>query len=106
MAGGSLANIPVIADGGFVTAASVMKPVDSSSKGQYTLADAGKGSIVYSNTPDNIQIDLTNAAGTFRVKWFDPNTGSVLGKEEKVKGGKTVTLKNAKKGSVVVWIRK
>jgi len=105
MAGGSLANIPVIADGGFISAASAMKPVDSI-KGQYTLADAGKGYIIYSNTPDNIQIDLTNAPGTFRVKWFDPGNGSVLGKEEKVKGGKTVTLKNAKHGSVVVWIRK
>jgi len=105
MAGGSLANIPVIADGGFISAASAMKPVDSI-KGQYTLADAGKGYIIYSNTPDNIQIDLTNAPGTFRVKWFDPGNGSVLGKEEKVKGGKPVTLKNAKHGSVVVWIRK
>jgi hypothetical protein len=107
MAGGSLANIPVMADGAFITAAAAMRPVDSSSsKGQYTLADAGKGYIIYSNHSDNIQIDLTNAAGTFKVKWFDAGNGSALGKEEKIKGGKTVTLKNAKQGSVVVWIRR
>lgn len=106
MAGGSLAAIPSMADAGFVTAASAMKPVDASFKEQYMLADAGKGYIIYSNNPDGIQVDLTKAPGTFHVKFFDPANGSVSGKEEKIKGGKIVSLKNAKHGSVVLWIRK
>jgi hypothetical protein len=105
MAGGSLANIPAIADAGFVTAASTMKPVDGPSKEQYTLANAGNGYIVYSNGSD-VQVDLTNAPGNFKVKWFDGGKGQVIGKEEKVKGGKIITLKSAQPGTVVAWIKK
>jgi len=105
MAGGSLANIPAMADAGFVTAASAMKPVDGTSKEQYTLANAGNGYIIYSNGSD-VQVDLTNAPAGFKVKWFDAGKGEIIGKEEKVKGGKVVTLKSPRQGPVVVWIRK
>jgi hypothetical protein len=105
MAGGSLANIPAMGDAGFVAAASAMKPVDGPSKEQYTLANAGNGYIVYSNGSD-VQVDLTNASGSFKVKWFNAGNGQAIGKEEKIKGGKLVTLKNPKQGSVVAWIRK
>ncbi|THU39736.1 pectate lyase [Niastella caeni] len=104
MAGGSLANIPVMADAGFITAAAAMKPVDGSIKEQYTLTNAGNGYIIYGN--NDIQVNLTNVPGAFRVKWFDPATGHVIGKEEKIRGGKVVSLKNVKGGSVVAWIRK
>jgi hypothetical protein len=104
MAGGSLANIPVMGDAAFITAAAAMKPVDGPSKEQYTLANAGNGYIAYGN--GEIKIDLTNVTGTFRVKWFNPANGQVIGKEERIKGGKVVVLKNVKQGSVVVWIRK
>ncbi|OQP59816.1 DUF6298 domain-containing protein [Niastella populi] len=104
MAGGSLANIPVMGDAAFVSAAAGMKPVDGPSKEQYTLANAGNGYIVYGN--GDLQLDLTGAAGSFKVKWFDAGNGQVIGKEEKIKGGKVVTLKNTKGGSVVAWIRK
>ena len=105
MAGGSLANIPAMGDAGLVAAASAMKPVDGPSKEQYTLANAGNGYIVYSNGSD-VQVDLTNVAGSFKVKWFDAGNGQVIGKEQKIKGGKVVTLKNAKQGSVVAWLKK
>jgi hypothetical protein len=106
MAGGSLAAIPAVGDAGFVTAASAMKPLDGATKDQYTLANAGNGYIIYSTTPGNIQLDLTNAPGTFRVKWIDPASGNIIGKEEKIKGGKAVSLKNEKQGNVIAWIRK
>jgi hypothetical protein len=105
MAGGSLANIPVLADAGFVTAAAAMKPLDGAFKEQYTLANTGNGYIIYGNG-NNLQLDLTNAPGTFRVKWFDAANGQVIGKEEKVKGGKVVALKSVKEGNVVAWVRK
>src|SRR5581483_12356661 len=95
MAGGSMAVIPSVADAGFITAASAMKPVDAPNKDQYTLADAGKGYIIYSNAA-TITIDLTGVAGTFKVKYIEPNTGALIGKEEKIKGGKPVSLKNVK----------
>jgi hypothetical protein len=40
------------------------------------------------------------------VKWFDINNGQVIGKEEKIKGGKVVALKSGKQGNVVAWVRK
>jgi hypothetical protein len=95
----------VMADAGFVTAAAAMKPLDGTFKDQYTLANAGNGYIMYGNG-NNLQVDLTNVPGNFRVKWFNAGNGQVIGKEEKVKGGKLVSLKGVKEGSVVVWIRK
>jgi hypothetical protein len=71
---------------------------------QYTLANAGNGYIVYGN--GDLQVDLTNAAGTFKVKWFNTANGEQIGKEEKIKSGKVVSLKNAKGGNVVAWVRK
>jgi hypothetical protein len=104
MAGGSLATIPAMADAAFVTAAAAMKPVDGPSKDQYTLADAGNGYIVYGN--GEMKVDLTNAPGTFKVRWFNSATGEVIGKEVKIKGGKIVVLSGGKKGNVIAWIRK
>ena len=106
MAGGSLAGIPLMADAEFITAAAAMKPLDTSFKEQYTLANAGNGYIVYGNGNNDLQLDLTNVTGTFRVKWFNSNNGQMIGKEEKIKGGKVVALKSGRQGSVVVWIRK
>jgi hypothetical protein len=103
MAGGSLASIPVMADAGFAAAASAMKPVDGVNKEQYTLANAGNGYIVYGH--GDLQLDLTNVPGNFKVKWFNAGNGQVIGKEEKIKGGKLITLKG-REGNVVAWIRK
>jgi hypothetical protein len=106
MAGGSLASIPLMADAEFTKAAAAMKPLDGTFKEQYTLANAGNGYIVYGNGNNDLQLDLTNVSGTFRVKWFDINNGQMIGKEEKIKGGKVVALKSVKQGNAVVWIRK
>jgi hypothetical protein len=106
MAGGSLAAIPAIADPGFVTAAAAMKPVDSPNKELYTLAEAGKGYIVFSSGADTVPVDVTSLTGTCKVKWIDPATGALIGKEDKIKGGKLVSLKKVKQGNVVVWISK
>ncbi|WP_205510080.1 DUF6298 domain-containing protein [Longitalea arenae] len=103
MAGGSLAAIPEMADAGFLAAAATMKPVDNLNKEQYTLANPGNGYILYGQ--GDLQIDLTGVPGSYKVKWFDTRNGQLSGKEEKIKGGKLVTLK-AREGNVVAWIRK
>jgi hypothetical protein len=103
LAGGSLANIPAVADATFSSSIATMIPVNSPATDLYTLAHENKGYLVYSNTGE-VQVDLSKATGAFKVKWIDPANGQLIGKEEKVSGGKVVTLKSSKSGNVVVWL--
>jgi hypothetical protein len=103
MAGGSLANIPVTPYPEFAAAASAMQPVDF--KDGFMLKDA-KGYIVYSSGPEPIKLDLTGSPGSFTVRWIDPRDGHILKKEERIKGGTTITLKKPNTEAVVVWINK
>jgi hypothetical protein len=103
MAGGSLANIPVTPYPEFTAAASAMQPVDF--KDGFMLKDT-KGFIVYSDGPESIKLDLTDSPGSFTVRWIDPRDGHSLKKEERIKGGVTITLKKPKAEVLVVWINK
>lgn len=105
MAGGSLANIPAIAAAGFLLEASAMKPVEVSveQKGQWILADPGKSYLAYREGAEPVKLDLTGSPGSFVVRWIDPKDGHSI-KEEKVKGGTTITLKNPHNETVVAWI--
>jgi hypothetical protein len=60
MAGGSLANIPAIADPDFFKDAVSMKPVDlpGNNKNQYALGDDQKGYIIFSESLNHIEINL------------------------------------------------
>lgn len=106
MAGGSLANIPVIEDKKFLSDAVKMIPVTlpELSNSQYALANSGKGYIIYCNSGDNIKLDLSKNNGNFILRWINPENGRFIRKEEKIKGGKMVELKNPEGGSVVGWI--
>lgn len=97
MAGGSLAGIPHVADPGFLAAASTMHPA-----GPYRLTN-GKNEWIICTDSSAVQCELN---GSYRVKWIDAGTGKLIGKEQKIKAGKTVTLNSPKQGRVVCWIRK
>jgi len=43
---------------------------------RYCLAEAGEAYAVYLESGGSISLDLSGEAGTFRVSWFDPKTGS------------------------------
>jgi hypothetical protein len=101
MAGGSLATIPVVQDAAFLSSASTMQPA-----GQYILANNSREYIIYSDTTDAINVDLSNATGTYKISWIDPGTGSLVGNTLKIKAGKQISLSSPKQGSVVCWVRK
>jgi hypothetical protein len=97
MAGGSLAGIPAVADARFLAAAATMHPA-----GMCKLTNDQNEWIIYTDS-STVQCDLT---GTYRVKWIDAATGQLIGKEQKIKAGKSITLNSPKQGRVVCWIRK
>jgi len=92
MAGGSLANIPVIQADGFLSAAASMQPVDIA--GQLTLHNANNEYIVYSASAIHLNLE-----GSYKAYWIDPKDGHVLKTEKNIK-----TLKNPVEGAIVLWL--
>jgi hypothetical protein len=103
IAGGSLAAIPNV-PALFLEDAAAMTPVQSLHSSQYMMKAANGGCIVYT-TSGTADIDLAKQEGTYTAQWIQPDTGALVGKSEKVKGGKVVSLKGAGK-EMVLWVRK
>lgn len=124
LAGGSVSAVPVLPKG-FLEAVSAMEPVQANGrleegiklkdggvaqKGQpqanrqYVLAKAGEGLLIYQEGQG--QADLTHFNGNYQMQRIDARTGAVLGKPEKIKGGKVVSLASKEAGSVIYWFSK
>lgn len=99
IAGGSLATIPVMGEQ-FLNAASAMKVVTPSNK-QYTLANEGKGYIVYTET-GKVQLNLKN--GTYKARWINPRDGKIIKEESDVQGGKRLELASTEQGAAILWL--
>ncbi|MBD2722104.1 DUF6298 domain-containing protein [Hymenobacter armeniacus] len=108
LAGGSMASLPRVADAGFATAISEMKPIELPGKpaDQWAMSDGKTGLLLYREGQSPAQVDLSGMSGTFAVRRINPRTGQLAGATETVKGGKTVTLSGAATGAEVIWIRK
>jgi hypothetical protein len=108
MAGGSLACISHIAYPEFLTDAAGMKPYDleGNTQGQCALSNPGKGYIIYNDSKNLVKLDLSNFPGNFIVRQIDPSSGSLIGKEEKINGGKIFEWRNSQVNPVVLWISK
>lgn len=112
MAGGSLANIPVIKAEGFLLAAADMQPVDTTTIQSVTSiktsaiqpAATTAGQFVLRNEHDDYIIYATetihlNLKGSYKAYWIDPRDGHILKTEKNIK-----TLKNPVEGAVVLWL--
>jgi hypothetical protein len=66
-----------------------MAPADGLvlSGGAYGLAEAGKAYVFYLYDGGTVQVDLTGAAGTVSVRWFDPRTGAWSDEPDVTGGG-------------------
>ncbi len=102
-AGGSVSAVPVLPKA-FLDAASAMQP--SGSQGKYVLSKAGEGLVVYHEGNADFEADLTHFNGTYNLRRIHAGTGAVLGKPEKVKGGKVVSLSSKEAGPVIYWFSK
>jgi hypothetical protein len=106
MAGGSLADIPVIQAPGFLQAAATMKPVTAQQAGQYTLASEKKAMIIYcDSSANNARADLTGISKSFVATWIDPATGHTIKDNIRIKGGRKLDIPKPAEKNAVLWIR-
>jgi hypothetical protein len=106
MAGGSLANIPVIENPQFLSDAAKMLPADlpGHPAKQWLLANPGNGYIIYNDSGNQVHLDLNKYSGRFLVRRIDPQDGHLLAHAEKIRGGRTVEINDPHSGAIVIWI--
>ena len=106
MAGGSLAALPGLNDE-LLAAAVNMKPsvLSGNPENQYGLENPGKGYIFYNGAAQPIRLDLRKFSGNFKVRYINPQTGTVI-KEEKIKAGSISQLQKTAAGDEVTLINK
>ena len=75
-------------------------------KAKHCFALEGQYYLVYLAYDKTTTIDLTNAKGSFKVKWFNPRTGGALQTTDiaKVKGGRVVELGNPPSDDNEDWL--
>lgn len=106
MAGGSLTNLPSIANKYFLEVASYMKPMPGlNTANQYVLGNEDKGFIIYTSNP-TMELDLSKMTGKFTVNRINPADGSVVKEKDEIKGGNSVKLINSDAKDVIIWLQK
>lgn len=105
MGGGSLANIPEIADKTFLASAVDMQPLTKKSPDslQYVLGKRGSGYIIFCESA-KLHIDLPDDRNSYRLKWIDPVTGEILASKRKIFGGKENFIEAPVNAPVVAWL--
>ena len=102
MAGGSLANIPVIEDSGFLKSVSGMQPIATSQKGLWKL-NGKSGMVIYSQNNLSAEVDLTNTYGIWKACLINPRNGNVI-KHWGIWGGSKQNIDLSGNGEVILWI--
>jgi hypothetical protein len=109
LAGGSVSAVPKLPKG-FLEAASAMEPVVANGRPQdnqqYVLANTGEGLIIYQEANADVQADLTQFNGNYQMLRINAQTGALVGKPEKIKGGKVVLLVSKEIGPMIYWFSK
>ncbi|WP_461111819.1 DUF6298 domain-containing protein [Spirosoma jeollabukense] len=108
LAGGSMPNIPAVADPQFLADATQMQPLElpHTPASQWAMGNDKTGYVLYSESATPVQLDLTKATGSFSVNYINPKTGDVVKSKEIVKGGSMVSLKKQSEGADVIWVKK
>jgi hypothetical protein len=83
-----------------------MTPDTTIASTTYCLADPGETYLVYLPDTSQVSIDLHGIAGRFTCSWFDPDTGSFVGAEEREGGGKLTLVPPRIRTDNVLLLRK
>lgn len=106
MAGGSLTNLPRIANEHFLEDASFMQSIpEMNSANQYVLGDKNKGLIIYTSNK-SIDLDLSKVTGKFTLYRINPVDGSIIKEKSEIKGETPLKLMNPTAKDVVIWLKK
>ncbi|WP_229223144.1 DUF6298 domain-containing protein [Dyadobacter endophyticus] len=113
LAGGSVSAVPDLPKA-LLEAVSMMEPLDVKGQPekkeepqgnrQYVLARPGEGLVIYQEGSG--EADLTQFKGSYQLNRINARTGVFLGKPEKMKGGKMVSLSSKEAGPVIYWFSK
>jgi len=73
---------------------------------KYCFSKLGDTYLVYLPKGGSTSLDLSEAQGSFRVRWFDPRNGGPLktGSQRRVKGGGTVSLGSPPEAADQDWL--
>lgn len=87
-----------------------MEPMDNlSSNDDYILGKKNSEYVLYQKMGAKEPTVLSDLSGTYSIQWFNPRTGKFVGKKEKSKASKALTIsvpKTEAEQDWVVWIRK
>ncbi|MCF0073972.1 DUF6298 domain-containing protein [Dyadobacter sp. CY261] len=105
LAGGSVSAVPALPEA-FLEAIREMQPVVA--RGRYILSKESEALVIYQENNASIEADLTRFAGTYYLQRINARSGAILGKTEKIKGGKVIALpnKNGESDPVIYWFSK
>jgi hypothetical protein len=106
MGGGSMAAIPEIEVAEFYTAVTSMIPVASKTDSTFILANPEGEQIIYVLANGSISVNLKNFKGSYNPVWIQPETGSLIKLEKKIRGGKVHYLEAPIQGDMILWIWK
>ncbi len=107
MAGGSLANIPVVEDIGFLRDASQMKPVDLrlNADNQYIIGNDQIGYIIYCDSCRPVVTDRLSITGKHSIVYIDPKDGKIINNQMNITGSERIQVPASHDGPVVVWVK-
>jgi hypothetical protein len=80
-----------------------MEPAGSLTSSGYCLANRGQAYLVYLPDGGNVEVDLTDAGGTFGAEWINPRSGETVALR-KVDGGGKVALDAPFDGSALIYL--
>ena len=107
MAGGSMANIPVVADTAFLRDAAHMNPLElpENTEHQYVIGNQQYGYILYNNTDLPVIIEKAKVAGSQGIYFIDPETGHFIEYRMDIADDELISIPNPNNGPVVIWIK-
>lgn len=93
-----------VKDAAFLTDISTMKMVETDMGASYRMVKSDKGCIIYSHSPGNIPLDLSE--GKYVLKHINPKTGEVEILNNNMKISKLHLFEPPKGGSGIYWFSK
>ena len=107
MAGGSLSDIPPIANDRFLIDAAAMTslPNQNPKNAQWILGQQGTGYILFAKT-GQVNIDLSDDKTNYVLRWINPKTGEIIQPKSRIKGGSLTQRQVPFEGAGVAWLSK
>lgn len=105
MAGGSLANLPVINDKAFFEDALQMERLSwkSGDTQAYILGKKETGYIIFSES-GKVNIDISGDKTIYQLKWINPATGEIVSTPKKISVSRKNSFEAPFGGSAVAWL--